>query len=377
MSVDIKYCLNLASEQDASDLHLNVNNPPIIRVDGRLRRLDDQPKLKHEDIIEVFGQVCNQTQRNKFEVEHELDFSYEKPDLGRFRVNALRQKGVISLAFRLLARVLSPLSVLGLQDIYGELSLRPRGLILVTGPTGSGKSTTLAAMINHINERESRHIITIEDPIEYIHENMKSLILQRCVGEDTQSFGTALKHALRHDPDIIVVGEMRDLSTITTAISAAETGHLVMGTLHTIDATETVNRVVEVFPHGQQAQIRLQLSQVLLAVLSQTLVPRIGGGRIPACEIMLNNTAIKSTIREGKSHLLFSSIQLGMKEGMQTLDQSLASLVNAGIVSREEAMQKSSKPEKLEEMLSKDKRIETTQFEQEFYTKPLAKSKTL
>ncbi len=261
------------------------------------------------------------------------------------------QKGTVSLAFRLLARVLSPLSSLGLKELYGELSLRPRGLILVTGPTGSGKSTTLAAMIKYINENEKRHIITIEDPIEYIHENKNSLILQRSVGDDTQSFSTALRHALRHDPDVIVVGEMRDLDTIATAISAAETGHLVMGTLHTIDASETVDRIVEVFPHGQQAQIKLQLSQVLLAVLSQTLVPRIGGGRVPACEIMLNNSAVKSSIREGKIHQLYSSIQLGQKEGMQTLNQALASLVEKGIVSAKEALLKSSNVESLQKMI--------------------------
>ena len=220
-------------------------------------------------------------------------------------------------------------------------------------------------MIAHINNHASRHIITIEDPIEYIHESKKSLILQRCVGDDTESFATALKHALRHDPDVIVVGEMRDLTTITTAVSAAETGHLVMGTLHTVDATETVSRVVEVFPYGQQAQIRLQLSQVLLAVLSQTLIPRIGGGRVPACEIMINNSAVKNSIREGKTHQLLNSIQLGKKEGMQTLNQALASLVQKNIVSKEEAMAKSGTPEKLEEMIEREEAAEKKPLKQQ------------
>jgi twitching motility protein PilT len=352
MAVNIEYLLNTARDLDASDLHLNIANKPAVRIDGNLKVMSDQPVLKNEDLIEVFNTVTNETQRNKFLVDLELDFSYEKSGLGRFRVNALMQKGAISLAFRLLAVVLSPLKALGLKPIYGELALKPRGLILVTGPTGSGKSTSLAAMVNYVNEHVSQHIITIEDPIEYIYESKKSIILQRGLGDDTRSFSTALIHALRHDPDIIVVGEMRDLTTIATAISAAETGHLVMATLHTLDATETVNRVVEVFPVGQQEQIKLQLSQVLLAVLSQALVPRIGGGRVPACEIMINNTAIKHLIREGKVHQIFSTIQMSGGEGMQTLIQSLADLVNGGVVSKAEALLKCGTPDKLEEMIS-------------------------
>ena len=360
MYKQIEELLALATEECASDLHLNVNSPPIIRMDGRLQKLSQFSPTTEEEIMEILGHITTETQRNKFLQEHELDFSYEDPEQGRYRVNALMQKGAISLAFRLLARVLSPLEALGLKDIYEKLSLRPRGLILVTGPTGSGKSTTLAAMINYINEVEKRHIITIEDPIEYIHQNKNSLILQRDVGEDTQSFSIALKHALRHDPDIIVVGEMRDLDTIATAISAAETGHLVMATLHTVDATETVNRVVEVFPSGQQQQIRLQLSQVLLAVLSQTLVPRLRGGRIPACEIMLGNTAIRTIIRGGQIHQLYSSILLGKNEGMQTLNQSLADLVIDGVVSEKEALNKSSDTAQLKttlERLRSEKKI--------------------
>ncbi len=342
MPDQIESLLTIAQEKSASDLHLNVNRPPIIRVDGKLQRLDTRPILEDKDIREILEDVASQEQINKFTKHQELDFSYDNQQLGRFRVNACIQQGSISLAFRLLMRVLSPLSNLGLPDIYGELSLKPRGLILVTGPTGSGKSTTMAAMIHHINNLEERHILTIEDPIEYVHKDNKSVIIQRNVGEDTESFATALKHALRHDPDVIVVGEMRDLTTIAIAVSAAETGHLVFGTLHTIDAGETIDRVVEVFPAGQQEQIKLQLSQVLVAVLSQTLVRRIGGGRVPACEIMICNSAIKHLIRDGQVHQLYSTMQLGQKDGMQTLNQSLATLVVKNIVSLEDAMNHSS-----------------------------------
>ncbi len=355
MSQKIEDLLSIAQEESASDLHLNVNSPPVIRVDGRLRRLDKHPELDDKDIREVLETVANHDQINKFLTHHELDFSYDNPKIGRFRVNACMQKGAISLAFRLLMLVLSPLTALGLPKIYEELSLKPRGLILVTGPTGSGKSTSMAAMINHINNLQERYIITIEDPIEYLHTDNKAVVIQRTVGEDTESFSIALKHALRHDPDVIVVGEMRDLTTIAIAVSAAETGHLVMGTLHTIDAGETIDRVVEVFPSGQQEQIRLQLSQVLLAVVSQTLVRRVGGGRIPACEIMICNTAIKHLIREGQVHQLNSAIQLGQKDGSQTLNQSLANLVVNNIVSFEDALQHSGSAAQLDAAIKHSK----------------------
>ena len=347
----IENLLSIAQEQSASDLHLNVGSTPILRVDGKLIKLHDHPEVNGETIREILRTVTTEQQMNKFLKQQELDFSYDNPLIGRFRVNACVQKGNISLAFRLLMRVLSPLSSLGLPDVYTELSLRPRGLILVTGPTGSGKSTTMAAMINHINNTQERHIITIEDPIEYVHTDNKSVIIQRSVGEDTDSFATALKHSLRHDPDVIVVGEMRDLITISTAVSAAETGHLVFGTLHTIDASETIDRVIEVFPGGQQEQIRLQLSQVLVAVLSQTLVPRIGGGRVPACEIMICNSAIKNLMREGQVHQLNSVLQLGQKEGMQTLNQSLANLVKQNVISLEDAMERTSNLKQLQDTL--------------------------
>jgi twitching motility protein PilT len=343
--------LEIAQEQSASDLHLNINRPPIIRVDGKLQRLENHPNLQDKDIREILESVASQEQVKKFLEHQELDFSYDNPQIGRFRVNACFQKGSISLAFRLLMRVLSPLDALGLPPIYSELSLKPRGLILVTGPTGSGKSTSMAAMIHHINSVEERHIITIEDPIEYVHKDNKSVIIQRSVGEDTESFATALKHTLRHDPDVIVVGEMRDLTTIAIAISAAETGHLVFGTLHTVDAGETIDRVVEVFPTGQQTQIRLQLSQVLIAVLSQTLVRRIGGGRVPACEVMVCNSAIRHVIREGQIHQIYSNMQLGQKDGMQTLNNALATLVTGNIVSHEEAVRHCSNVEQFQNAL--------------------------
>ncbi len=337
MPGNIESLLAIAQEKAASDLHLNVDRTPVIRVDGKLQKLDNHPPLDNKEIHEILAGITSAEQMGKFLDNKELDFSYESEKTGRFRVNACYQKNAISLAFRLLMRVLSPLEVLGLPPIYGELALRPRGLILVTGPTGSGKSTSMAAMIHHINNNAERYIITIEDPIEYVHQDKKSVIIQRNVGEDTESFATALKHSLRHDPDVIVVGEMRDLTTISIALSAAETGHLVLGTLHTIDASETIDRVVEVFPAEQQAQVRLQLSQVLVAVLSQALVRRIGGGRIPALEIMLCSNPIKNLIREGQVHQLYSNIQIGQKEGMITLNQSLYNLVMKRIITLEEA----------------------------------------
>ncbi|MFC2068937.1 type IV pilus twitching motility protein PilT [Chloroflexota bacterium] len=349
--MDVNGLIELAIERSASDLHLNIGSEPILRIDGRLQKVDNLPSLTQGETLEALEQVTTKTQRGRFFEEKELDFSYQIPGLGRHRVNALVQQGEISIAFRLLSAVLSPLESLGLPPIYGELSLKPRGLILVTGPTGSGKSTSLAAMIKHINEREERHIITIEDPIEYVHENIKSLILQRNVGEDTVSFSEALRRALRHDPDVIVVGEMRDLTTMATAISAAETGHLVLGTLHTLDAPETINRIVDVFPDGQQSQIVLQLSQVLVAVLSQTLVPLIKGGRVPACEIMITNAAIKNTIRQKQIHMLHGIMELGRKDGLQTLNHALSRLVEDGLVSQDEALAKSSDTEELENTL--------------------------
>ncbi len=257
----------------------------------------------------------------------------------------------MSFAFRLVPFEILSIDELGLPQICKELVLKPRGLILITGPTGSGKSTTLAGMINHLNETKKQNVITIEDPIEFLYCDRRCIIAQRDLGDDTKSFATALIHALRHDPDVIVVGEMRDLETISTAIRAAETGHLVLGTLHTTDASQTVDRIIEIFPPNQQQQMRLQLSQVMEAVLSQTLLPRIEGGRIAAFEIMIANSAVRNLIREGKTFELANAMQLGAKDGMQTLDQALVHLVRKGETTQEEAMMKSSHPERLEKAL--------------------------
>jgi twitching motility protein PilT len=271
--------------------------------------------------------------------------------LARFRVNALWQRGTISLAFRRVAVDIPTIDELGLPQICKDLILKPRGLILVTGPANSGKSTTLAAMLDHLNNTASRNVITIEDPIEYLFRNNKCIIRQRDLGDDTLSFHAALMHTLRHDPDVVVIGEMRDIETISTAMTAAETGHLVLGTLHTIDAAQSIDRVIDMYHYGQQQQVRLQLSQVIQAVLSQTLLPRVGGGRVSAVEIMLANSVIRRHIRDHKIFEIPPNIEMGSREGMQTLEMAMAELVQNGVVSREDAMSKSSNPVRLNELL--------------------------
>jgi len=342
--------LKLMVDKGASDLHLRALVPPVLRIDGGLVQ-QDQPPISAEEIEEIFSSITKSEQRDTFQSELELDFVYAAPGIARFRVNALRQKGTISLAFRLIPFEVLSIEKLGLPQICKQLVLKPRGLILVTGPTGSGKSTTLAAMIDYLNENESRNIIAIEAPIEYLHNSKKSIVIQRDLGNDTKSFATALVHSLRHDPDVIVLGEMRDLDTIAAALTAAETGHLVLSTLHTSDAAQTVDRIIDIFPAAQQQQIRLQLSQVLEAVLSQTLLKRVGGGRVAAFEIMIATPAVRNTIREGKTFQLANAMQLGAKDGMQSLDYALADLVNKHIVTEEEAMSKSSNPEQLSKLL--------------------------
>jgi twitching motility protein PilT len=352
MVMDIVELLKLMVENRASDLHIRVPNVPVIRVDGELMPQKDLPAVTIEDVEAAFEHITTQDQRSRFHLEKELDFAYSVPGLARFRVNVMRQRGTISLAFRLVPFKVFTVDELGLPQICKDLILKPRGLILVTGPTGSGKSTTMAAMLNHLNEHIARNVITIEDPIEYLHPNIKCLIAQRDLGDDTRAFDIALIHALRHDPDVIVVGELRDLETVQTAMRAAETGHLVMGTLHTTDAPQTVDRIIDIFPPNQQPQIRLQFSQVIVAVLSQTLLPRATSkGRIAAFEIMTGNSAVKNLIREGKTFELHSVMQLGSAEGMQTLDQALAELVRRKIVTLEEAKMKSSHPDRLKKLL--------------------------
>ncbi|MFH1639770.1 MAG: type IV pilus twitching motility protein PilT [Chloroflexota bacterium] len=350
--MQIDEVLKLMIQRGASDLHLMALNPPILRVDGILEVLDNLPVLSVGDVETILEAITTEEQRSAFYRDLELDFAHSIFGLGRFRVNVMRQRGTLSMAFRLVPFDTPSIDELGLPEVCKGLVLRPRGLILITGHTGSGKSTTLAAMIDYLNERERRNIITIEDPIEHLHRNKKSIIAQRELGDDTRSFSAALEHALRHDPDVIVVGEIRDLPTISTALKAAETGHLVMGTLHTSDAPQTVDRIVDMFPPDQQQQIRLQLSQVIEAVISQTLLLRANGrGRVAAFEVMMGNSAVRNIIREGKTFELNNVMQLSSREGMQTLDQALAALIKNGLVTEEDAMVKSSNPERLRKML--------------------------
>jgi twitching motility protein PilT len=338
-------------DRDASDLHLTVPSPPVLRIDGVLVPQEDLSPLTPEDIESVLAEIVSEEQRNAFRAERELDFAYSIPGLARFRVNALQQRGTMSLAFRRVPFTIPSIDELGLPQICKKLILKPRGLILVTGSAGSGKSTTLAAMIDHLNKNETRNIITIEEPIEFLFHNDRCIIRQRDIGDDTRSFATALVHALRHDPDVIVIGEMRDLATVSTAMRAAETGHLVLGTLHTNDAAQSIDRVIDIFPPAQQRQMRLQLSQVIEAVLSQVLLPRTDGGRIAAFEIMMATNVIRRLIREERIFDIPPNIETGRLEGMQTLDQALADLVLRNLVAREDAMMRSSNPAKLDELL--------------------------
>lgn len=353
---DIDALLTLMVSKGASDLHLTVGSPPVLRIDGALTPLDNASQLDPDDVEAFFKQVTNTKQRTAFKKEKEFDFAYSVSELARFRVNALWQRGTISLAFRRVAVEIPSIDELGLPQICKDLILKPRGLILVTGPANSGKSTTLAAMLNHLNNTASRNVITIEDPIEYLFRNNKCIIRQRDLGDDTLSFHAALMHTLRHDPDVVVIGEMRDIETISTAMTAAETGHLVLGTLHTIDAAQSIDRVIDMYHYGQQQQVRLQLSQVMAAVLSQTLLPRIGGGRVYAVEIMLANNVIRRHIRDHKIFEIPPNIEMGSREGMQTLDMAMAELVRNGVVSREDAMLKSGNPVRLNELLVRHER---------------------
>ena len=342
----------LMIERGASDLHLRVPSPPVLRVDGVLTTLEDLPPVTDEKVQMLLEHIVTPEQMDTFRREMELDFAYSIPGLARFRANALKQRGTTSLAFRLVPYDVPSIDDLDLPQICKKLILKSNGLILITGSSGSGKSTTLAAMVNHLNQNRSKNIITIEDPIEYLHPNKRCIIAQRDLGDDTKSFSTALRHALRHDADVIVIGEIRDLDTVSTAITAAETGHLVVGTMHTIDAAQSINRLIDIFPYDHQQQIRMQLSQVMEAVLSQTLLRRIGGGRVAASEIMIGNSAIKSIIREGRILELPGNMELSSKEeGMQTMNQALAELVNRNLVTMEEAMAKSKNPLNLKQYL--------------------------
>ena len=337
-----------------SDLHISAGLPPYIRINGKLTPTEYEP-LTSEQCQRLIFSMLNNTQRKNLEQNWELDCSYGVKGLARFRVNVYKDRGTFAACLRALASKIPSMSTLNLPDIVREMSEKPRGLVLVTGPTGSGKSTTLASMINNINLTRAEHILTVEDPIEFVYEPIKSLIHQRQVGEDTKSFANALRAALREDPDVVLVGEMRDLETIQLAISAAETGHLVFGTLHTSSASQTVDRMVDVFPPEQQQQIRVQLSNSLVAVFSQTLVPKknpkpIEYGRVMAQEIMVITPAIANLIREGKTSQIYSAIQTGGKLGMQTLEKVLSDLYKAGTISFDAAMSKTSKPDELQRL---------------------------
>jgi twitching motility protein PilT len=349
--MQVEQLLRRVLDKGASDLHIRVPSPPVLRIQSELITQDDLPPVTADEAEQIFLAITTPQEVETFRQKKELDLSYTLPGSARFRVNVLQQRGTLSIAFRMIPLKVPSIDELSLPPILKELVLKPRGLILVTGHTGSGKSTTLAAMVNHLNDNDKRNIIIIEEPVEFIHHNRKCIIAQRDVGSDTESFSSALIRALRHDPDVLVVGEMRDLPTISTAITAAETGHLVLATLHTNNAPQSIDRIIDVFPPDQQQQIRFQLSQVLEAVLSQTLLSRISGGMVAAFEIMIANQAVRNLIRESKVYQLPGIIQLGTKDGMLSLDQSLADLVSAGLVARESALFHTTDAEEFEKLL--------------------------
>ena len=348
---DIKKLLQSVITHGASDLHLVSRTEPQIRLDGVLKAVN-LPKLSGEDIETMCYGLITEKQKSHFEEYNELDFALLLPGIGRFRANYYRTLGDIAAAFRIIPLEIPSLDDLGAPQIYKQLIKREKGLILVTGPTGSGKSTTLAALLNEINMKEQKHVITIEDPVEFIHQNKKSVFSHRGVGEDTNSFATALKYAMRQDPDIILIGEMRDKETIEAALTAAETGHLVFGTLHTASAPGTLNRIIDVFSGDEQPQIRAMLASSLVAVIAQALIPKVGGGRIAASEILVTNHAISNLIREDKVHQIYSQMQLGQSEtGMQTQTQIMVKYLKEGKIDREMAIQFSNKPDELKKQM--------------------------
>jgi twitching motility protein PilT len=331
--MDVAELLAFSVKNKSSDLHLSAGSPPMIRVDGDLRKIN-LPPLEHKEVIKIIYDVMNDRQRKEFEEHLETDFSFEIANLSRFRVNVFNHLRGAGAVFRTIPSTILSLGELNLPPSFEEMASFSKGLVLVTGPTGSGKSTTLAAMINYINSSRYEHILTIEDPIEFVHQSKKCLVNQREVHKDTHSFNAALRSALREDPDVILVGELRDLETIRLAMTAAETGHLVFGTLHTNSATKTINRIIDVFPGEEKAMVRSMLSESLQAVIAQTLLKRTGGGRVAALEVMICTGAIRNLIREDKVAQMFSSIQTGQAKGMQTLDQHLTELVNKNIISK-------------------------------------------
>ncbi|ANF24585.1 MULTISPECIES: type IV pilus twitching motility protein PilT [Stutzerimonas] len=342
--MDITELLAFSAKQGASDLHLSSGLPPMIRVDGDVRRIN-LPAMDHKQVHALIYDIMNDKQRKDFEEFLETDFSFEVPGVARFRVNAFNQNRGAGAVFRTIPSKVLTMEDLGMGEVFRKITDVPRGLVLVTGPTGSGKSTTLAAMLDYLNSTKYHHILTIEDPIEFVHESKKCLVNQREVHRDTLGFSEALRSALREDPDIILVGEMRDLETIRLALTAAETGHLVFGTLHTTSAAKTIDRVVDVFPAEEKSMVRSMLSESLQAVISQTLLKKVGGGRVAAHEIMIGTPAIRNLIREDKVAQMYSSIQTGGSLGMQTLDSCLKGLLAKGLVSRDSAKEKAKQPE--------------------------------
>ena len=342
--MDITELLAFSAKEGASDLHISAGLPPIIRIDGDVRRIN-LPPMEHRQVHSLIYEIMNDKQRRDYEEFLETDFSFEVPGVARFRVNVFNQNRGAAAVFRTIPSNVLTLEQLGMGDVFRRVSLLPRGLVLVTGPTGSGKSTTLAAMVDHINENRYDHILTIEDPIEFVHQSKKCLVNQREVHRDTLGFGEALRSALREDPDVVLVGELRDLETIRLALTTAETGHLVFGTLHTTSAAKTIDRVVDVFPSGEKPMVRSMLSESLQAVISQTLLKKVGGGRVAAHEILIGTAAIRNLIREDKVAQMYSAIQTGGALGMQTLDQCLHHLVEQRLISLDIAKEKAKLPD--------------------------------
>lgn len=352
MAIVLDQLLNLMVENDSSDLHITAGVPPMLRIDGKLVPLK-HPALTPPETKELCYSVLTDTQKHRFEENWELDFSFGKENLGRFRGNVFTQRGAIAGAFRLLPKQIRNYKELGLPAVTSEFARKPRGLILITGPTGSGKTTTLASMVDQVNTERYEHIVTIEDPIEYTFKHKNCIVNQREVGSDTKSFANALKSVLREDPDVVLIGEMRDLETIKIALTLSETGHLTLATLHTNTAVQTINRVIDVFPPHEQAQVRAQLSFVLEGIMCQTLIPKIGGGRVLAVEVLTPNPAIRNLIREDKVHQIYSQQQIGQEKWkMQTLNQSLSDLYLRKLITHEDAMNKSQEPEELQRIIS-------------------------
>jgi twitching motility protein PilT len=350
--IPIPELLEIVIDRKASDLHLTVGSPPVIRMHGDLERLDQYPVLTQQGLRAMIYAILPQRRREQFEQDLELDMSYSLPGRGRFRVNVYFQRDSIGAAFRLIPHEILSIESLGLPPVVGELARYPRGFICVTGPTGSGKSTTLASLVDIVNSERKCHIMTVEDPIEFLHHHRTAMVNQREVGTDTRGFAQALKHVLRQDPDVILVGEMRDLETIQTAITAAETGHLVFATLHTQDAPQTIDRIIDVFPSHQQQQVRVQLSTTLQGIVTQQLLQTADGlGRVVASEVLIATSAVRNLIREGKVHQIYSVMQAGGRFGMQTMDASLAQLVRAGKITPRLAADRSHDPEELARLL--------------------------